>query len=225
MKLFPIKSLLDTTLEHNKQLVVASNSLKDIHLIGILFLVDWHPNSQTIVNVLKEFYSRVNTQLKLFELIFCSADENEQEYNNITNGMPWLIIPYNDKYREQCIKNTEINVMPTLLIFNPEGKILSIMKYEDICNLNELSLIEWTSQLAETKKRIISGKYIIGDKVLSICHPHQLTFADYLLKIPEYKSGNWYCDECGLSYTKNIINFYCPICEYDLCESCFQKNK
>lgn len=226
MKLFPIKSLLETSLEFNKMLEPASKLFEDINLIGILFLVDWHPSSQNIVSFLKNFYERTNSQSKKLELVFCSADDNEQEYNNITQNMPWLIIPYsNNTVREQLLKNTEINVMPTLIIINTEGKQISSMRYDDIYTLDDSTVMEWRNQLTEPINRIVSGKYIIGDKAMSICHPHQLTYADYLLKIPEYRSGNWFCDECGLSFGKNITNFYCALCGYDLCDSCFQKNK
>ena len=57
-------------------------------------------------------------------------------------------------------------------------------------------------------------------------HPCYLILVDHNNKNKLYLNYNgWSCNECKKWYERQIPNFYCPKCDYDLCLVCFQKNE
>ena len=76
-------------------------------------------------------------------------------------------------------------------------------------------------------KSILGGilgksKSKLGRKGRSKLHEHVLIFSDYTMKDPFYAIGNYSCDNCKQSFTRDVDNFHCKPCHYDLCEKCFE---
>ena len=67
-------------------------------------------------------------------------------------------------------------------------------------------------------------KYYIGQKQNNKNHEHILFYTDYLGKENVYEKGNWSCNICKKYYPRDCPNFYCQICNYDMCIYCFEKS-
>ena len=68
----------------------------------------------------------------------------------------------------------------------------------------------------------ILGKSKLGRKGRSKYHEHVLVFSDYTMKDPDYAKGDYFCDICKQRFSRDVDNFYCKICGFDLCERCFK---
>ena len=61
-----------------------------------------------------------------FEIIFISADKDEEWFNGYFSKMPWLVIPFSDSEKRDLL-NEEFKVrgIPTLVIIGEDGKVVS----------------------------------------------------------------------------------------------------
>ena len=199
------------------------NIIKTQKIFCIFFMSSFHP-------FFNEIFQKINSlsnQEKEIQLIFCPCDETEEEYNTsklqITNKNI-LIIPFSEKETiEKIINKHNVNYLPYMVIINKEGKEIFKLLKEEIMGITKEDILGWINQ--SNIKLFYDLKYQIGEKGNSPCHPHTLTYAISTTKMPEYRSGNWYCDECGKSFKANVTNFYCSLCGYDICDLCYDKTK
>lgn len=59
------------------------------------------------------------------EIIFVSADRDENSFKEYFNTMPWLAIPFNSKLRDQLSEKYEIEGIPTFVILNSSGQLVT----------------------------------------------------------------------------------------------------
>ena len=67
--------------------------------IAIYFGAHWAPPCRLFTTTLSEFYSKINKDEKLLEVVFCSIDGNEAAFERNYNQMPWCAIPYTEESR------------------------------------------------------------------------------------------------------------------------------
>lgn len=61
-----------------------------------------------------------------FEVIFVSADEDEESFSGYFSKMPWLAVPFSDSdARDHLNELFEVNGIPCLMILGEDGKVLS----------------------------------------------------------------------------------------------------
>jgi len=65
----------------------------------------------------------------------------------------------------------------------------------------------------------------LGKKGRSKLHEHLLTYSNYEMKDPEYSKGVYICDNCGNTFNRDVDNFHCKPCGYDLCMKCFKQSQ
>lgn len=71
-------------------------------------------------------YEKLKAAGKPLEIIFCSSDNNESEFNEYFAEMPWLAIPLSDRSRKTALSNLfEVEGIPTLVIVDSEGKTVN----------------------------------------------------------------------------------------------------
>ena len=224
-----LKDIGDTFINAEKKIIkldLTANYNNKSTIYGLLFLTYYHPSYTSIISNLIDFYNKTNNQSKKFEIIYCSCDETEAEFTQSIQNHPWLILPYNpNTKRNELILSHNVLSVPLLVIIDQDGKKIVSLNKSEIDSIDDNSYSGWVNMSSLNDKLLKIEKYVIGQKGVSICHPHNLIYTDYTLKSPEYRDGSWSCDECGKDFKPNVCNFYCGLCGYDICNACYEKNK
>ena len=99
--------------------------MSSVECFGVYFAAGWCKTGRKFTNRLINFYNMVNKDKRKIEIIFCSFDKSEEEFNDYIEAMPWLIVKYEDIEKcKQLSKILKINSIPNLLIFNNKGIII-----------------------------------------------------------------------------------------------------
>ena len=200
--------------------------IKENKIFGILFISGIIPTINDIIEFFNNLLNSVNQNDDIFKLIICFCEK--EDYNlslSKFSNFSCFIIPFESLEKQKLIDKYNIITLPCLIILDKDGKNLQFLKYSEIKNLNSNKIKGWKSTFSLINSQSNLRKYVIGDEGFVFGHPHILVYVDYLGKSPSYGKGNWYCDICGKTNKYDVTNFYCEICGYDVCDSCYEKNK
>ena len=99
-------------------------SPKDAPFLGVYFSAHWCPPCKRFTPKLINFYEVANKNKKQIEIVYVSSDKSEEQFNEYYGTMPWLAIPFGKEAIENLNQAFEIEGIPTLLLFNSEGKLI-----------------------------------------------------------------------------------------------------
>jgi nucleoredoxin len=100
------------------------SACKDAKLIGIYFSMHNCPPCRQFTPVFAELYNEVNQDQKTIEVIFCSGDKTQEEYNEYYGEMPWLALPKGDARLGNLAKKFEVKGVPRLVIIKQDGTVV-----------------------------------------------------------------------------------------------------
>lgn len=139
-----------------------------------------------------------------------------------------LIIPLKNKKYNQIIFDIE----------KDKDKDNHYSVHEDTKNdkHNEITLLkkennELREEILSLKEEMKEIKELIKEKneirlfscIKHESHPCWLIFVDYKNKDEKYNNCRWFCDICHVKFNKQIPNFYCSKCSFDVCIDCYKK--
>ncbi|XP_059829531.1 nucleoredoxin isoform X5 [Hypanus sabinus] len=105
---------------------VVNSSELDGSYVGIYFSAHWCPPCKGLTRVLVETYRKIKESGQKFEIVFVSADRSEDSYKQYFSEMPWTAVPYTDETRRSRLnRHFDIQGIPTLIILDQEGKIIT----------------------------------------------------------------------------------------------------
>jgi len=58
-------------------------------------------------------YEKLKNAGRNFEVVFVSADQSEEDFTNYFKMMPWLAVPFDDKFISQLTERFEVTRMRT----------------------------------------------------------------------------------------------------------------
>ncbi|XP_062211497.1 disease resistance protein RGA5-like [Phragmites australis] len=94
--------------------------------VGLYFVVNGYGPVDEFTAVLAKIYEKLKEVGEQFEVVAVSLDKDESSFNESFAKMPWLAIPQGDKMCEKLVRYFfELNVLPTLVLIGPDGKILN----------------------------------------------------------------------------------------------------
>ena len=94
--------------------------------VGILFSGSWCGPCKQFLPHLVKAYENLRAQNKDFEIVFVSADKNQEEFDAYFAKMPWLAVPFSDeKPRSELSQLFGVKGIPTLVILSKEGKLIT----------------------------------------------------------------------------------------------------
>jgi thiol-disulfide isomerase/thioredoxin len=94
-------------------------------LIALYFSAHWCPPCRQFTPKLVEFYRSMRAMGKPFEVVFVSADQDEQSFKQYFNEMGWLAIPFDDPRREGLSAEHGVRGIPSLKILSSKsGKVI-----------------------------------------------------------------------------------------------------
>ena len=89
---------------------------------GLYFSAKWCGPCRKFTPKLIEFYKKNNSN---FEVIFVSLDTNNDEFNDYFSKMPWKSLPFNNSQSEELSDFFSVSGIPTLVLVDYEGNILT----------------------------------------------------------------------------------------------------
>jgi nucleoredoxin len=94
-------------------------------VVGIYFSAHWCGPCRNFTPQLAQLYNECKRLGKDFEVLFCSADSDEDEFlGYFQKEMPWYAVPYDDPTREQIQSTFQVNGIPKLSILAPSGRFI-----------------------------------------------------------------------------------------------------
>ncbi|KAK3416834.1 hypothetical protein EUGRSUZ_H02589 [Eucalyptus grandis] len=93
--------------------------------IGLYFSASWCGPCQRFTPTLAEVYNELSPKGDL-EIIFISADEDEESFSGYFSKMPWLAIPFSDSEKRDSLDELfEVRGIPHLVFLDGTGTVLT----------------------------------------------------------------------------------------------------
>ncbi|XP_047318776.1 probable nucleoredoxin 1 [Impatiens glandulifera] len=92
--------------------------------VALYFSASWCGPCKRFTPTLVEAYNELTSKGD-FEIVFVSADEDEESFTSYFSKMPWLAIPYSDsEVRESLDSVFEVNGIPFLVFIDDTGEVV-----------------------------------------------------------------------------------------------------
>ncbi|PON35925.1 DnaJ-like [Parasponia andersonii] len=184
--------------------------------VGLYFSVTSDDSCREFTTTLVDVYNALKERGEKFEVVLLSLDDEDDEFKQGFETIPWLALPFKDKNVEKLTSYFELSAIPTLVIIGPDGKTLNpnvaelieehgIDAYpftpEKISELAEIAKAKEGAQTLESL--LVSGDqdFVIG-KNGSKVPVSELVGKTILL----YFSAHW-CPPCR-AFTPQLIKTY-----------------
>ena len=103
---------------------VEKSKVFEAPLIGLYFSALWCPPCVGFNPLMLDFYKKANIDKLNIEIIFCSLDEDEEDFNQYLQKLPFPAIDYSDPNLEDLTSSFEIETIPVLIIFDNNGNLI-----------------------------------------------------------------------------------------------------
>ena len=132
---------------------VDKNKVFEAPLIGLYFSALWCPPCVGFNPMMLDFYKKVNSKEKILEIIFCSLDEDEDDFTQYLKKLPFAAIDYTDPKLEDLATAFEIETIPVLIIFDKYGNLIEVNGRGAIQGKNKVSPEETIKLWLEKSKQ------------------------------------------------------------------------
>lgn len=131
-------------------------------IVAFYFSASWCGPCRGFTPTLVKFYKQV-AKKKNVEIVFISSDKTEKDMKAYMKKMPWLAVPFNAQARNAFKKEMQVRGIPTLIVFDENGKIISKNARWDVVILGNKAVDAWKSSDYTPKtyndyKSKVSGK-------------------------------------------------------------------
>ena len=115
-------------------------------VIGLYFSALWCPPCSVFLPELIKLYEKANEKEKQFEIIYVSSDNDEEEFNECYNKMPWLAIPYESDAIELAQEEFKVSGVPVLIVLNGKtGQIIDNKGRKTFTDKGSSTFDHWAS--------------------------------------------------------------------------------
>ena len=113
--------------------------------IGLYFSAEWCPPCRTFTPHLAKTYAALRREGKPFEIVFVSSDRSEADMRRYmaNYGMPWKAVPFSSSRREELGRRFKIRGIPSLVIVDANGKLLTANGRDDVGSLGAAAYDRW----------------------------------------------------------------------------------
>ena len=131
----------------------------------LFFSAGWCTPCKHFLQVLKDFYSEVNLNEKIVEILYVSCDRDEAGFKESYEKMPWITVPFANPLHDKLKKQFEIIGVPVVLVCEAStGFVVSHKGRKDIFDHGVACLKHWTDDMPaakEKKKHLDEGEEIV----------------------------------------------------------------
>lgn len=113
-------------------------------IVAFYFSASWCGPCRGFTPTLVKFYKQV-AKKKNVEIVFISSDKTEKDMKAYMKKMPWLAVPFNAQARNAFKKEMQVRGIPTLIVFDENGKIISKNARWDVVILGNKAVDAWKS--------------------------------------------------------------------------------
>jgi nucleoredoxin len=163
---------------------------------------------------LVELYKTLKEKGENFEVVLISLDDEEEDFKESFETMPWLALPFNDKSCEKLVRYFELSTIPNLVIIGQDGKTLNSNVAELIEEhgieaypftpekLDELAAIEKAKLESQTLESVLvigENDFVIdksGSKVIFLFYA--LLSITFISSLIEFISKGFFYHSSGL---------------------------
>ena len=126
---------------------VSKDEVTKADVIALYFSAHWCPPCRSFTPVLGKFYNEVNKTKKQLEIIFVSLDQDEAQFKEYHETMPFLAIPWKGD-RKGNADTLGISGIPALLVLNKDGSVLTKNGRGDITSKSPQECVDgWFASL------------------------------------------------------------------------------
>jgi len=119
-----MSQLLPKLLVKQRGTVSAADALSN-KVVGVYFSASWCGPCRAYTPVLADAYQEARRANKAFEVVFVSADRDENDFREYYMGHhPWLAVDYDSPLREELMAKFQVKGIPRLCVLKPSGEIL-----------------------------------------------------------------------------------------------------
>ncbi|KNA23565.1 hypothetical protein SOVF_023710 isoform B [Spinacia oleracea] len=94
--------------------------------VGLYFSASWCGQCRRFTSTLVEVYNELISQKKDFEVVFVTADEDDESFDKYFLNMPWLAIPFSDSETHDNLDELfKVEGVPHLVILDENGMVLT----------------------------------------------------------------------------------------------------
>jgi nucleoredoxin len=126
--------------------VNVATALANKEVVGIYFSAHWCGPCRNFTPQLAEAYKKITSKGKPFEIVFVSSDQSEADFQNYYGSMPWLALPFQDERQDKLSSKFKIEGIPTLILLDKNGKVISRDGREIISSDPEGDKFPWPKQ-------------------------------------------------------------------------------
>ena len=115
-------------------------------MVALYFSASWCGPCKAFTPHLVKFHKR-NAQANNFTVVFISRDKNAAAMKAYMKSakMPWYAVPYSDASRDALAKELKVRGIPTLALFDANGKLVSENIRWDVMLLGKKAFDAWKS--------------------------------------------------------------------------------
>lgn len=135
-----LKNLPKQLVNGDGELVNTAEYLKNKKYIALYFSASWCSPCKKFTPKLVKFYKKKQEEVAV---IFVSSDNSEDKMTGYLKKMPWLAIPYNSTARGRLKALARTRGIPTLVIVDANGKVISDNARFDVEYLGTKAVKEW----------------------------------------------------------------------------------
>lgn len=98
-----------------------SDAIGGVKVIAFYFSAHWCPPCRQFTPRLASEYHNWKASKLPIEVIFCSSDRSEQDFNQYYAEMPWAALPFNASQISSLKSTYSVNGIPRLVVLNAES--------------------------------------------------------------------------------------------------------
>jgi len=127
---------------------VSAESLRG-KVVALYFSAHWCGPCRAFTPQLASIYAGAASAGHALEIIFVSADRDVDAFQTYFAQQPWLAVKFSHaELRQRLNEQYGVNAVPTLIVLNADGCVLTKDGRGDIARLGDAAIPQWLSKAA-----------------------------------------------------------------------------